>query len=172
MNLSDYIIPVLIAFILIFGIIKRVDVFSAFVEGAEEGLRTAAGLIPVLVCLLVCIAMFKASGAVDALTRLLAPITGFFGFPEECTPLILLRPVSGSGALAIFEGILFDVGPDSFAGRVASVMMGSTETTFYTVAVYFSAVGVKNTRYAIPAALLGDMTGWIASAATVLLLFG
>ena len=172
MELSKYIIPVVAAAVLVYGAIKKVDVFSAFCECAKEGLMTCAEILPALVLLLVCIGMFRASGAVDALTALLSPLCRAVGFPAECMPLVLLRPFSGSGAIAIYNDIAQSSGADSLAERVAAILLGSSETTFYTIAVYFSAVGVTKTRYAVPAALTADVTAWIVCGAVAWLAFG
>lgn len=172
MELSAYIIPAVAVLVLIYGGIKKVDVFSAFCEGAKEGLKTCADILPALVLLLVCIGMFRASGAVDALTMLLRPICNAVGFSEECMPLVLLRPFSGSGAIALYNDIAQNCGADSLAERTAAILLGSSETTFYTIAVYFSAVGVTKTRYAVPAALAADTTAWIVCGAVAWLFFG
>lgn len=140
---SDYIVPLIILAVTVAGIIKKTDIFDAFVEGAAEGLKTTSAILPSLICLMTCIGMFRASGAMELIVQLVSPITSFFGFPDECTPLIFIRPLSGSGALSVYDGIISENSPDSFIGRIASTMMGSTETTFYTVAVYFSAAKVK-----------------------------
>ncbi len=172
MSFTDFIIPAVILFILLYGLIKKTDVFSVFCEGAAEGLQTCADILPALVILLVCIGMFRASGAVEALTDLLSPICAVFGFPSECVPMVLLRPFSGSGAIAVYDEIVSSNGVDSFAGRTAAVLLGSSETTFYTIAVYFSAVKVKKTRYAVPAALTADLTAWIVCGLSVMAFFG
>lgn len=168
--MSNYVIPVFIALIMIVGLIKRVDVFGEFTDGAKENLRSAFEVLPALIALMTAIGMFKASGGLDIISAAISPITEFLGFPSECIPLAIIRPVSGSGALAVFESILTDVSPDSFPGRVASVMVGSTETTFYTVAVYYGITKVKKTRHTIASSLTADMTGFILSALTVRLL--
>lgn len=168
--MTDYIAPVIIIVVFAVGIATKTDIFDAFIEGASDGLKTTFDILPALICLMTCIGMLKASGAMEMLIQLISPVTSFFGFPDECTPLIFIRPLSGSGALSVYDGIISENGPDSFAGRIASTMMGSTETTFYTVAVYFGAAKIKKTRYAIPAALIGDMVGWIASAIAVRLI--
>lgn len=170
-EITDYIAPVMILAVFTYGIATKTDIFDAFIEGATEGLKTTFDILPALVCLMTCIGMFKASGCMEILTQLIAPVTSFFGFPDECIPLIFIRPLSGSGALSVYDGIIAENGADSFVGRVASTMMGSTETTFYTVAIYFGAAKIKKSRYAIPAALTGDMIGWIASAVAVRLFF-
>lgn len=171
-NIGDYAIPVIFAAVCLYGLIKRTDIFSEFIKGAEEGLHTVKDIFPSLMALVVSVGMFSNCGGVDFLSRLLSPVTELFGFPGECTPLAILRPFSGSGATAIFESILTANGADSFAGRVASVMLGSSETTFYTLAVYFGATKVKNTRYALAAALVGDLCGWFLSGWAVRLFFG
>ena len=128
--MSDFVIPVFIAVIMVIGLAKRVDVFGEFTDGAKENLKSAFDVLPALIALMTAIGMFKASGGLEIISSAIAPITEFLGFPKECIPLALIRPVSGSGALAVFESILTEVSPDSFAGRVASVVIGSTETTF------------------------------------------
>lgn len=171
-NLTSLAVPLIMAVIMLVGLIRKVDVFSVFCEGAAEGLRTCADILPALVLLMVCIGMLEASGAVEALTRLLTPLCSAVGFPAECMPMVLLRPFSGSGAIAVYNDIAASNGADSFAGRVASVLLGSSETTFYTVAVYFSAVKVRKTRYAVPAALTSDLTSWLVCGIVVMLFFG
>lgn len=170
MNLTDLLIPSIILVILFYGLVHKLNIFDSFIEGASQGLKTTADILPALICLMTCIGMFKASGGIDMLSELFSPITEFFGFPKECTSLIFVRPLSGSGALAVYSDIIAQYGPDSFIGRVASTVMGSSETTFYTLAVYFGAVKIKNTRHALPSALAADMTAWIAAGAAVRLL--
>ncbi|MCH5323720.1 MAG: spore maturation protein [Eubacterium sp.] len=171
MSFSDLFVPCVILLILFFGLLARTNVFETFIEGASQGLKTTADILPALICLMTCIGMFKASGGIDMLSMLVKPVTDFFGFPSEAASLIFIRPLSGSGALAFYEDIISQYGPDSFIGRVASTVMGSSETTFYTLAVYFGAVKIKNTRHALPSALSADLTGWIIGAAAVRLLF-
>lgn len=171
-NIGDYAIPLIMVGICLFALIKRTELFSEFVKGAEEGLATVKEIFPSLLALVVSVGMFKSCGGVELLSGLLKPVTDFFGFPSECTPLFILRPFSGSGAVAVFESILESAGADSFAGRVASVMLGSSETTFYTIAVYFAATKVKKTRYALAAALVGDLCGWWLSALAVRIFLG
>lgn len=168
--MSDFVIPVFIALIMIIGLAKRVDVFSEFTDGAKENLKSAFDVLPALIALMTAIGMFKASGGLEIISSAIAPLTELLGFPRECIPLALIRPVSGSGALAVFESILADVSPDSFAGRVASVVIGSTETTFYTIAVYYGITKVKKTKHAIASSLTADLTGFILSALTVRLI--
>lgn len=165
--MSNYVIPFFIALIMIIGLAKKVDVFTEFTEGAKENLKASVSVLPSLIALMTAIGMFKASGALELISTAISPMTSFLGFPEECIPLAIIRPISGSGALAVFENILTDVSPDSFAGRVASVIIGSTETTFYTIAVYYGITKVKKTRQALPASLAADFTGFVLSALTV-----
>ena len=172
MKLGNLIVPLLIALIIIYGLLKKVDVFEVFVEGAKDGLLVAFRILPVLVGLLTAIGMLRASGALDALTSLCAPLTRVLGVPEQVLPLALLKPVSGSGSLAVLENLLTQFSPDSYIGRVACVMQGSTETTFYTIAVYYGAVKTTRTRCTLPCALIGDAVGLILSGFVVRLLFG
>lgn len=158
---SILIVPLMIAAIVAYGLFKKIDTYAAFTEGARLGLENMLGIIPPLVGLMVAIYMFRASGALGLLTGLLRPVTDFLGIPSDVMPLALLRPVSGSGSIAIVNDIFAHHGPDSLEGKIASVMMGSTETTFYTVAVYFGSVGVKRLRYTVKAALLADATGML-----------
>lgn len=171
MKLSDFIIPAVVGFVLLYGLIKGVDVFKEFIAGAKEGFSTSVSIIPSLVALLTCVGMLKASGAIDILTSALAPLAVRIAFPKELIPLALLRPISGSGALVIFEDILKNFGPDSQIGRIASVLMGSTETTFYTIAVYFGAVGITKTRHAAVSSVTADIVGFLLSAVAVNIIF-
>ena len=172
MDFSAYLIPLLLAFVAIFGVSRQVDVYSALSQGAEEGLRILLRILPALVGLLTAVHMLRASGATEVLETALAPILTRLGIPPETAALLVIRPVSGSGALAIGSELMAAHGPDSYIGRVAAVMLGSTETTFYTIAVYFGSAGIRRTRYAIPAALAADLAGFIAAAFTVRLFFG
>lgn len=165
--MGNYIIIASAAGIVLFGLIKKVAVFDTFLEGAKEGLQTAFGIMPAVTALTLCVSMIKASGCLDAIGQAISPLINAVHIPAETVPLMLIRPVSGSGALTVVQNIFSDVGPDSYAGKVASVMMGSTETTFYTIAVYFGNVGIKKTGYTIPAALTADLAGMIFAALTV-----
>ncbi|MBQ3378569.1 MAG: spore maturation protein [Clostridia bacterium] len=162
----------LVAAVIIYGIYKKVPVFDEFLEGAKEGIYTLKQILPSLLGLLFAIEIFKASGTLDLLTFALEPVLSKLGIPKEVVPLGLLRPVSGSGSLAIVSDIFEKSGPDSFAGRCASVMMGSTETTFYTIAVYFGAAKIRKISYAPFAALLADFVGFAASIVIVSRFFG
>lgn len=168
---SFYVLPCAVGFIIIFGIFKKVPLFDTFISGAKDGFFSTFSIAPSLIGLIVAVSMLKASGALNIITSLLAPIGILISVPKETIPLILLRPISGSGSLALVDSIFKSCGPDSFPGRVASVMMGSTETTFYAIAVYFGAVGIKNTRHTIPAALIADLTSFIMSVLMVRLFF-
>lgn len=170
MNLTDLIIPFFISAILLFGLIKKVDVFGEFTDGVKDGLHTIYEIFPSLFCLVVSIAVFRASGGMELISAFLEPFFSLIGFPSECAPLAILRPFSGSGSIALFEDILSNYGADSFAGRVASVILGSSETTFYTLSVYFAATKVKKTRYALPSAICGDIAGIILSSLFVSLI--
>lgn len=157
MALSTLIVPVLLTFTACFALGKRVDVYSALTKGAEEGLTVLLHILPSLIALLSAVYMFRASGAMEALGALLAPALDKIGIPAETAPLLFIRPISGSGALAVGSEIMDSYGVDSYVGRVAAVMLGSSETTFYTVAVYYGAAGITKTRYTIPAALCADV---------------
>ena len=172
MDYSAYLVPLLLAFTSLFAMGKRVNVYDALTRGAEEGLTVLLRILPALVGLMTAVYMLRASGAMDALGSLLASVLVRLGIPPETAALLFIRPVSGSGALAIGSELMAAHGPDSYVGRVAAVMLGSTETTFYTVAVYFGAAGIRKTRYAIPAALIADLTGFMAAALAVRLFFG
>ena len=168
--ISEMIIPAVIFLIILYAISKRVSIFDTFVEGAKDGLKTSIKILPSLVGLLAAVTMLRASGFFDAVQGLIMPITDFLGFPKELVPLAAIRPISGSASLATVRDILQNFGPDSFVGRRASVMMGSTETTFYTLAVYLGSVGITNSRYTVKAALLADLTGIVVSVVFVKLL--
>jgi spore maturation protein B len=170
--LSAWAIPVLLAGIPLVALVRRVKVYPAFVEGAKEGFETAVRIIPPLVAILVALGMLRASGALDALTRAFAPVTSLIGVPASVLPLVLVRPLSGGGALGVVGDVLRAEGPDSYAGRLVSVMAGSTETTFYVLAVYMGAAGVTRYRQALAAGLLADLAGMAAAVAAVRLLFG
>ena len=171
MNLSSLVVPILLAAVAAFGLGRRVDIYGALTHGAEEGLTVLLRIVPALVGLLTAVSMFRASGAMEWLSGLLAPVLGWLGIPSETAPLLLIRPISGSGALAVATDLMRTHGPDSYIGRVAAVMLGSTETTFYTIAVYFGSAGIHRTRHAVLAALAADLTGFAASALAVRLFF-
>lgn len=163
--------PVLIAVIIIAGVVKRVNVFEAFTEGAEEGMETVISILPTLCALFFMISIFTSSGASDISSFALRPLARLINLPDAAIPLMILRPLSGSGAMAFFKTIIESFGVDSLTGRVSAVMLGSSETTMYTVSVYYGAAGVKHTRHTIPCALIGDITAFIAAGALVRLFF-
>ena len=162
-NLSNYAIPVIFLGIATYGYIKKVPLFDVFTEGASEGFEMAVKIIPFLVGMLISIGIFRASGAMEYLCKIISPITNLVGMPEEVVPMALLRPISGSGANGVMLSIFKEYGPDSFLGTVASVMSGATDTTLYIIAVYFGSVGIKNSRYALKAGLIGDIVGLISA---------
>lgn len=167
----NLVIPLVLCLVAGYGQYRRVDVYSAMTRGAGEGLQVLLRITPALVALLTAVYMLRASGALELLARLLTPVLERFGLPAQLLPLMLVRPVSGSAALGVGAELIGTYGPDSQLGRMAAVMLGSTETTLYTAALYFGSVGVKDTRYAIPAALCADLVGFLAAAWTVRLLF-
>lgn len=160
---SVWIIPAFLILTIIYGLWQRINLFEVFIEGAKEGFPMAIRLVPYLVGMLVAIGLLRDSGALDLLARLLAPVLNLLNIPADIIPLMFMRPVSGSGALAITTEILQRHGPDSFLGRLASTMQGSTDTTLFVLTVYFGAVGISRSRHALAAGLLGDMGGFIAS---------
>ena len=164
-------VPLLICAVAIFALHKRVDVFSALTAGAKDGLLVIAKILPPLVALLTAVYMLRASGALAALETVASPLLARIGIPPETAALIFIRPFSGSGALAVGAELIGIYGADSYVGRVTAVMLGATETAFYTIAVYFGAVGIKKTRHAIPAALCADFTGFFVASLMVRLLF-
>lgn len=170
--LSILAIPSLVLFIVLYGSFKKVKIYEAFVEGAKEGFQVGVRIIPYLVAMLVAIGIFRTGGAMDFLTGLLAPVTDWIGMPSETLPMALMRPLSGSGALGILAEIVKVHGPDSLIGRMVSVMMGSGETTFYVLALYFGSVGITRTRQAVPAGLIADLVGVLMSVWLVRLLLG
>lgn len=160
-------LPVVIGVILLFGFFRGIDLFDAFLSGAKEGVRTSLGILPTLIGLIVAVSMVRASGLLDAVCALTAPLAQKAGIAPEIIPLALLRPISGSGATAYTLSLLEQFGPDSETGRIASVLASSTETTFYAVTIYFGACQCKKLRYTLPAALLGDMAAVVLSVAAV-----
>ena len=171
MDLSSLLVPVLLSVTAAVGLGRRVNVYDTLVDGAREGLSVSVKILPSLVGLLTAVYMFRASGAMEFLGDLLSPALELVGIPPETAALLFIRPVSGGGALAVGSDLIAQYGPDSYIGRVTAVMLGSTETTFYTIAVYFGSAGIRRTRYAVPAALAADLTGFVAAAFAVLLFF-
>ena len=162
-TISNILIPAVVILIIFHGLLKNVDIFTEFLEGAKNGFKTVLNITPSLIALILAINMLKSSGGLDVLCSLLSPVTSVLGIPEKLTPLAILSPISGSGSVSMYETILKEVGPDSFLGRCASVMMGSTETTFYTLTIYYGSIGVKKTRHTLPSALCADFTSFILS---------
>lgn len=162
-KLGAYIVPPVIILIVIFGAWKKVDLFAVFKEGAKEGLESLISIAPSLIGLIIAVNMLSVSGFFDLMKNILAPVCNRAGIPPEILPLAFIRPISGSGAMAVLSDILTANGPDSMIGKIASVMAGSTETTFYAVTVYYGAAGIKKTGYTIPAALCADLAGVIFS---------
>jgi len=169
--LFTMLVPFVLAGVALYGSVRRVDVYDALVWGAGNGLETLVRILPALVGLLTAVHMLRASGALELAAQGLAPLLVRLGLPAELLPLMLVRPISGSAALGVGAELIETYGADSELGRIAAVMLGSTETTFYTIAVYFGAVGISRTRYAVPAALCADLTGFLAAAWAVRLLF-
>lgn len=170
-QISLWAIPVMLVGIPLIGIIRKVKVYDVFVDGAKEGFDVAIRIIPFLVGILVAIGMFRASGAMELLNAALQPVMSATGFPAELMPLAILRTLTGSGSLAFTTDLITTHGPDSMIGRMAATMYGSSETTFYVLAVYFGAVSVKKTRHAVPAALIGDLVAAIATVAVCMWMF-
>jgi spore maturation protein B len=164
-------IPMMFVLFLGWGVVKKVKVYEVFVEGAKEGFTTAVRIIPYLVAMLVAIGIFRASGALDLLTRLLGPVTTLIGMPPETLAMAFMRPLSGSGSLGVMTELMKVHGPDSLIGVMASTMYGSSETTFYVLAVYFGSAGIRNTRHAVPVGLIADAAGMLAAVWVVNLLF-
>ena len=170
--LSFFVVPLLLVAFPLYGLYKRVPVYESFVEGAKEGFQVAVRIIPYLVAILFAIAMFRASGAMEALTRALDPVLGLIGFPAELLPMGIIRSLSGSGSAALVVDIINRYGEDSILVKMAAVMYGSSETTFYVIAVYFGAVNIRKTRHAVPAGLIADVAAMLIAVWTVRLMFG
>jgi spore maturation protein B len=169
---SRWVLPAAIVGILVHGYVARVKVYEVFIEGAEDGIRMAVRLAPYFVAILVAVGMFRASGAFDLLAAALAPVTVRLGIPTEIIPLALVRPLSGSAALGLTAEIMKVHGPDSFVSHLAAVVQGSTDTTFFILTVYFGSAGVRNTRYAVPVGLAGDLAGFAAALLICRALYG
>lgn len=158
----QYVIPAVIAAVIIFALKTRTDAYAAFTEGAADGLRTVVKILPSLLAVITAAQMLRVSGAIDMIIRFISPVTDFLHIPPEVMPLALIRPISGSGSLGILADILNTFGADSKQGMIASVIMGSTETTFYCLCVYFAGTKVKYTRRVIPCAVISDIIGILA----------
>ncbi len=170
--MSDYIVPALLLTASLLALWKKENAYDLLLDGAADGLKLLVSIVPALILLLTAVSMLRASGAVEILSQLLAPAFQFFCIPPETALLVLVRPLSGSAALAVGADLMTQYGPDSQIGRTVAVMLGSTETTFYTISVYFGTAGIRKTRYTIPAALFADFVGFLAASWTVRLLYG
>ena len=164
--------PAFACVIVVFGLIKRVPVFDIFLKGAKEGMQILYSIAPTIIGLVFAVDLLRSSGAIDAICNFIDPVADYLGFPKEIVPMVLLRPVSGSGSTALLTSLYEQCGPDSFAGRVASVLAGSSETTFYAIAMYFGCIKVKKIRHTLFAAIIADITAAVMSVLTVRLYFG
>ena len=164
--MTDYVVPLILLFSSLLVLRKKENAYELLLQGGAEGLRLLGNIAPALVVLLTGVRMLRASGAAQLLGQILVPVFQLFGIPPETAMLVLIRPISGSAALAVGAELMAEYGPDSLVGRTAAVMLGSTETTFYTISVYFGAVGIKRTRYAVPAALFADFVGFFMASLT------
>lgn len=170
--ISFFVIPLIVVGFPLYGLYKRVPVYESFVEGAKEGFQVAVRIIPYLVAILFAIGMFRASGAMDFLVAALDPVLSLLGFPAEVLPMAIIRPLTGSGSAALVADMISQYGEDSILVKMAAVMFGSTETTFYVIAVYFGAINIKKTRHALAAGLTADVAAMIIAVWTVRMLFG
>lgn len=169
--MTDYLVPILLFLAAALVLRKRENAYDLLLQGGAEGLKLLLSIVPALIALLTAVYMLRASGAVALLSRILKPVFSLFGIPPETAMLVLVRPISGSAALAVGAELMAQYGVDSPVGRTAAVMLGSTETTFYTISVYFGAAGIKKTRYTLPAALFADFAGFFMASWTVRWLF-
>ncbi len=169
--MTDYLVPLILLITALIGLRKGENTYDILLGGAAEGLALLKTILPSLILLLTAVTMFRASGGAELLSRVLGPIFSWFGIPAECAMLVLVRPISGSAALAVGSELMASFGVDSQIGRTAAVMLGSTETTFYTLSVYFGAAGIQKTRYTLPAALFADFVGFLTASWTVRLFF-
>lgn len=169
--MTDYLVPLLLLVVCCLALHKQENAYDLLLSGGKEGLKLLFSIVPALVLLLTAVTMLRASGAVEIISSFCAPVFDFFGIPPETAILVLIRPISGSAALAVGTDLMTIYGVDSPIGRTAAVMLGSTETTFYTISVYFGATGIKKTRYCVPAALIADFTGFFMASLTAKLFF-
>lgn len=169
--MTDYLVPLILFFTMALALGKRENAYDILLRGAGEGLKLLKSILPSLILLLTAVYMLRASGATEILSRWAAPVFSLFGIPPETAMLVLVRPLSGSAALAVGAELMAEYGVDSLVGRTAAVMLGSTETTFYTISVYFGAAGISKTRYTLPAALFADFVGFFMAAMTVRWMF-
>lgn len=163
----DYVIPVLLLIASAAALHRKEDPYALVLQGAGEGLKVLASIVPALIALMCAVSMLRSSGAVEMISKFAAPLFSLLGIPAETAILVLIRPLSGSAALAVGADLMAQYGPDSLVGRTAAVMLGSTETTFYTISVYFGAAGIHKTKYTIPAALFADLVGFFVASLTV-----
>lgn len=168
--MTDYIVPIILLVVSLLTLHKKENTYGLLLEGAADGFKLLVTLIPTLILLLTSITMLRASGALEWISRIFSPVFSFFGIPPETAMLVLIRPFSGSAALAVGSELMTQYGVDSLVGRTAAIMLGSTETTFYAISVYFGAAGIQKTRYTIPAALIADFTGFLMASLTAKLL--
>lgn len=169
--MTDYIVPLILLFTSALALGKRENAYDILLQGASDGLKLLVSILPALIFLLTAVSMLRASGAMEILSSFFSPVFSLLGIPPETAMLVLIRPISGSAALAVGAELMAEYGVDSLVGRTAAVMLGSTETTFYTISVYFGAAGIRKTRYTLPAALFSDLAGFFMAAATVRFLF-
>ncbi len=169
---SDWAVPLLIIGIPVYAFFRGVKVYEVFVEGAKEGFDVAVRIMPYLVAILVAIGLFRDVKAMDKFSELIGPVTGLIKMPAEILPMAIVRPLSGGGALGVMNSIFIEYGPDGYLGLLASVMMGSTDTTFYVLAVYFGSVNIRKSRHAVLAGLAGDVTGILVAVILTYLAFG
>ena len=170
-KMTDYVVPILLFLACSVALRKKENAYELMLDGAKDGLKLLVTLIPTLILLLTAVGMLRASGAMEMLNRFVAPVFTLLGIPPETAILVLIRPISGSAALALGANLMAQYGVNSEIGRTVAVMLGSTETTFYTISVYFGAAGIQKTRYTIPAALIADLTGFIMASLSVKLLY-
>ena len=163
LTISDFIIPVTILFIVVFGCLQKVDIYEVFLEGAKEGLQTVIDILPTLIGLVMAVEVVRAGGLLDLMVEWIRPFANVVGFPAELAPLSIVRLVSSSAATRLLTDLFAQYGPDSYLGRVASVMMSCTETVFYTMSLYFLSIGIRKTRWTLPCAILANLVGMIAA---------
>lgn len=169
--MTDYLVPLILFVTTALALRRQERAYDLMLDGAAQGLKLLFTILPALIVLLTAVYMLRASGATELLSRIMSPVFSFFGIPPETAMLVLIRPISGSAALAVGAELMGRYGVDSAIGRTAAVMLGSTETTFYTISVYFGAAGIRNTRYTVPAALFADFVGFFMASWTVRLLY-
>ena len=169
--MSDYVVPAILLATSLLALYRKENSYDILLNGAAEGMRLLVSIVPALILLLTAVTMLKTSGAMEVISNVIAPAFQFFGIPPETALLVLVRPISGSAALAVGADLMAQYGVDSQIGRTAAVMLGSTETTFYTISVYFGTAGIQKTRYTVPAALLADFTGFFMASLTVRLFY-